>query len=323
MDTSQQIDSTRLDLVALIKIFRKWKKHLLITGIVAIVLGFVVTMPFIMPPQFESTVILYPSNLIPYSTESPTETMLQLLESDDIKDRLINTFDLYNHYRIDTTAKFPRTKMYNLLNDQIFITRTAFESVEISVLDEDPKVAAHMCDTIVSYLDWKARSLQRLKTKEVLTIFENQTKSKKLEIDSLELRLMDIRANYGILDFKTQSKEISKAMYKGGSVNKNVADDFNNLKLKGVEAEALDSKLKAARLLYNEYKTSFEKAKSDFAKELTYSNYVTKPLPAENKAKPKRTVFMISLLLAVLFLAFLVILVIENYNTNIKPRLNN
>nr|MBK9649972.1 hypothetical protein [Bacteroidota bacterium] len=214
MDTSQQIDSTRLDLVALIKIFRKWKKHLLITGIVAIVLGFVITMPFIMPPQFESTVILYPSNLIPYSTESPTETMLQLLESDDIKDRLINTFDLYNHYRIDTTAKFPRTKMYNLLNDQIFITRTAFESVEISVLDEDPKVAAHMCDTIVSYLDWKARSLQRLKTKEVLTIFENQTKSKKLEIDSLELRLMDIRANYGILDFKTQSKEISKLCIK-------------------------------------------------------------------------------------------------------------
>lgn len=317
--------STRLDLVAIIKIMRKWKRHLIITTVVTLVLGIVVTMPFFMPPQYESTVILYPSNLIPYSTESPTETMLQLLESDDIKDKLIATFHLYDHYEIDTTGKFPRTKMYNMLEDKLSISRTAFESVEISVLDKDPLMAARICDTIVTYLDWKARSLQRIKTAEVVSIYDKQAKLKKHELDSLELLQANIRSTYGILDFKSQSREISKALYKsgGGAGTARAVEDLNNLKLKGVEAEAIDSRIKAGRLQYNEFKNMYEKALSDYTKVLTYSNYVTKPMPAENKAKPKRTIFVFSLLIAVLFLAFIIILLVENYTNNIKPRLQS
>ncbi|MBK8847370.1 MAG: hypothetical protein IPO27_12825 [Bacteroidetes bacterium] len=314
---------SRLDLVSLILVLRKWRKHLAITALVAALAGIIITLPFIMPPQFESTVILYPSNLIPYSTESPTETMLQLLESDDIKDKLITSFSLYEHYKIDRTSKFPRTRIYNQLKEMISISRTAYESVEISVLDENPRTASAICDTMVALLDWKARNLQRTKTSEVVKIFERQVEIKKRELDSLEKIQGELRNTYGILDYKSQSKELSKAMYKGsGASLSKVMEDYNNLKLKGVQAEQVTNAITNGRRVFMDYKVNLERAQSDLTKILTYSNYVTKPLPAENKAKPKRTIIVLSLIIVSIFFALIVILLIENYQQNIKPRLN-
>lgn len=322
MESNRSADS-QLDLVSLILVLKKWRKHLAITALVAALAGIIITLPFIMPPQFESTVILYPSNLIPYSTESPTETMLQLLESDDIKDKLITSFNLYEHYKIDRNSKFPRTRIYNRLKETISISRTAYESVEISVFDENPRVASAICDTIVSLLDWKARNLQRTKTSEVVTIFQRQVELKIKELDSLEKIQTELRNTYGILDYKSQSKELSKAMYKGkGALQGKVIEDYNNLKLKGVQAEQVTDAIANGRRIYMDYQVNLERAQSDLAKILTYSNYVTKPLPAENKAKPKRTIIVLSFVIVAIFFALIVILLIENYQRNIKPRLN-
>ncbi|MFM7079592.1 MAG: hypothetical protein ACKOYC_07345, partial [Bacteroidota bacterium] len=92
-------------------IIRKYAKQLSIVAGSTILLSIVFSSEFFIKPKFKSTAIVYPSNLIPYSTESPTEQMIQLFGSDEIRDEIIKDFDLFKHYEVDTTSKYPLTTL--------------------------------------------------------------------------------------------------------------------------------------------------------------------------------------------------------------------
>ena len=68
--------------------------------------------------------MIYPSNLIAYSTESSTEQMLQLTQSYDIRDKIINTFHLFEHYNIDTLKnKTFKSEVYKKYDENIIIKK--------------------------------------------------------------------------------------------------------------------------------------------------------------------------------------------------------
>jgi capsule polysaccharide export protein KpsE/RkpR len=313
------------DTIGLIRIILKWKKHLLIIVILSIIISFIFTLPFFIPEKYKSTAIIYPSNLVVYSTESPTEQMLQQLASETIRARIIKTFDLYNHYQIDTTARFPVTRIFNAYDGNIKFNKTEFESVEVEVWDTDPLIASAICDSLISFVDKNIITMQRNKTAEVVLINQALYDQKRTEIDSMENSLKNIRIHYGILDYKSQSKELSKALYKdlvsGKSTSTKMVTEINNLKEKGGDYNSLSENLVGARKAINLLKTDFEKSLSDLNKELTYCNVVTRPLPAEKKSYPKRALIMFVFTLSMAVFGLLVIVGIEKYNKDIRPAL--
>ena len=145
--------------LSLIQLIKKWKRQLMIVAIISIVLSFIFTLPFFIPPMYKSTAILYPVNLSPYSTESSTEQLLQLLESDEIKMELIKDFQLYSHYEIDSTKKTALTTVFKQLAGNLSINKTDFESVKIEVMDTDPLQAKQMADSIIEKGNRLARKL--------------------------------------------------------------------------------------------------------------------------------------------------------------------
>jgi len=76
--------------IELINLLARWKKQLMIVGLASLVLSAVFSSPFFIKPKFKSTAIVYPSNLIAYSTESATEQMLQITQSTDIRDKMLS-----------------------------------------------------------------------------------------------------------------------------------------------------------------------------------------------------------------------------------------
>ena len=198
--------------IELINLLARWKKQLMIVGLASLVLSAVFSSPFFIKPKFKSTAIVYPSNLIAYSTESATEQMLQITQSTDIRDKIIHAFNLYDHYEIDTTSDMSfRTNVFRTYDENVIIKKTEYESMEITVYDTDPIKAAQMADSIIVFFNIKARELQSEKSKEVVIISKNQMDAKKAEMDSMENALHNLQMKYNILDFKTQSKEASRA----------------------------------------------------------------------------------------------------------------
>ena len=312
--------STRqFDVLFLVSILVKYRIHLLLITVFSVTLAVIFSSAAFIKPKFKSTAVVYPSNLIPYSTESPTEQMLQLFESEDIRDELIRDFDLFKHYEIDTTQKFPLTMVYNQMNENIHIDKTRFESVEIEVMDTDPMIASRLVDSLISKMDQKARIMQRQKSAEVVVIYKNQVDMKKAEMDSMEKELMNIRSNYGILDFEEQVNSFSRIYYTelaagrariGG--DRPIDKVMTNLQENGGAYMSLKEHLWRIRGTYNDLKVKYEDALKDLSKQLTYSNVVTRPIPAEKKSYPVRSLIVLLFTVSMLAVSFMILVLVEN-----------
>jgi capsular polysaccharide biosynthesis protein len=299
----------------LIQLIKKWKKQLLIVAAIALVLSFIFTLPFFIPPMYKSTAIAYPVNLSSYSTESPTEQLLQLFESDEIKLELIKDFNLYSHYEIDSTKKAARTTIFKQLTGNISINKTDYESVKIEVMDTDPVQAKQMVDSIIEKGNRLARKLYREKVMEAYIVAKTQFDLKKAEIDSMDKVLTELRLKSGIVEFSQQTREISRAYYTS-VLNKNnnprLDEMFNKMQQYGSDYVTLNERINYTRSVYNNYKQYVENATKDLTKELTYSNVVTEPLVADKKAYPLRSLIMLMFTASVVFLSFVIIVIYEN-----------
>ena len=87
--------------------------------------------------------------------------------------------------------------------------------MEITVYDTDPFIASQIADSLIHYFDVKARSLQVEKSYEVMIISKEQLDRKKVEMDSMETKLHEYSSKYGLLDYKSQSKEVTRAYMRG------------------------------------------------------------------------------------------------------------
>jgi len=177
------------DSTEIISGFGKWKKHLIIVGLVSLGASILFSSPWFIKPKFKAFALIYPSNLIAYSNESATEQMLQLAQSSDIRNWVISAFNLYEHYEIDTAKnKFYKSEVIKNYEENVSIKKTEFETMEITVYDTDPLIAAQMVDSIIHYFDVKARQLQAEKSKEVLIISRNQLEQKRQQMDSRNIQ---------------------------------------------------------------------------------------------------------------------------------------
>jgi uncharacterized protein involved in exopolysaccharide biosynthesis len=300
------------------KVISDSRKPLIIVAVIAGIAAAVFSGPAFINPRFKSESVLYPSNLTKYSDESPTEQMIQLLQSSDIRDSVIKAFNLYQHYDIDSLKnKTHRTEIFKMYDQNVSINKTEYESVDIVVYDTDPAYAAGIIDSMLSFLNKKARSLQREKSYEVLVMSRGRLAEKKLEMDSIEALIQTYREKYGLLEYKTQTKEYAKAYLKAvqSGSPRALAESRQMLTAlgeKGGEFSALSEHLWRVRGAYNDLKLEYETYLNDVTKVLTYANIVTYPVPADKKSYPIRWLIVVIAVATTVFLSFLVLLFIDS-----------
>jgi uncharacterized protein involved in exopolysaccharide biosynthesis len=297
-----------------VKLLAKWKIHFLIVTLVACAAAIVFSMEFFMPPKYKSFAITYPSNLISYSYETPSEQLLQFLESNDVRTAVIQKCNLAAHYHIDTTDETGRSKLIHEYESAIEMEPTLVGSIEIKAVDTDPKLACDIVNEIINAVNLKIRNLHRDKTKEQVVVLDNLMNSKKNQIDSIDSSLQELRIKYQLLDYDIQSKEVTRSFYSAlssGSRKEGLKDIdvmMRNLEEKGGEFYKLKQTFDAMLKSYNATKIEYDQALSDLTKELTYTNIVSKPFPANKKSYPIRWIIIIvSVLSANLFFAVVVV----------------
>lgn len=312
----------------------KWRKHLLILAIAAIVLSAIVT--FIIKPKYQAEVIFYPTTInsignalftdlnkreadpLAFGEELEAENALQLLQSSAMTGRIIKDFSLMKHYNIDPQSNQARTKLANKFNKNIEFSRTRYLSISITVLDEDPKMAAKIANGIAEIYDTVKTEIQMQLAREAFQIIEGEYRKKEKELTEIRDNLKKLAEN-GVTNYEEQSRalaeEIAKLQAKGGSPSQlqklrdeqillsKYAGDFlyytENLKL---ELDAMDK-----------LRTRYEKAKVDVDKTITHKFLLTAAEVPEIKAYPMRKTIVLISLFATMFIGFLAVIVIEKY----------
>ena len=295
--------------LSLVQVVLKWKWHIIIITLAAAILGAIFSSSMFITPLYKSEAVAYPANITPYSDESETEQMLQIINSQSIMDSIIEKYDLWTDYKIDKNYKYGRTYMINEYRSKIKIGKTPYEAVSVTVMDKDPFVACDIARDILNFYDQKVHDLHTQKVGEVVEMYERQLREKQRNIDSLKQRYTEISSTYGISDISSQSRETTKSILSGST---KAMELQSNIEQFGAEIHDLHTKIAAEGNTYVATKLDYEKELRFFHSQLTYSNIITEPFPSDKKAFPVRWVVVALSALGALLLSIIVVFVLEN-----------
>lgn len=304
--------SAEIDFTTFLTTIRRHARLFIIVGLVAAVLSTVLSSPGFMPPRYKSSATVYPVNLNSYSIETRTDQLLQLLESNSIRDSLILKFDLPTKYEIDTMGRGGYWALYNEFRERVEVSKTRLESVQIEVVDEDPVIARDLVLEMLKQVNLLARRLQREKSQEVLAIAERSLNHERHKLDEVERKLDVLRREKGLLSYEAQVKELTKGLVRamaGGSAAQREALQarLRDLEEKGGEFRELTELSNLFRQNYDRVLTEYEKVVNDVTKELTYTNVVVYPEVSDKKVYPVRWLIVSTATLAALFLCFVLL----------------
>ncbi len=266
----------------------------LIAAIASIIVSLVIT------PKFKSSVILYPKtqvsasqalttselidpddHIMNFGDEEATEQLIQTLYSEDIRFKIIDKFDLMNHYNIDAASEYPMTKLHEEYSDNIRFKRTEYMAVEIEVLDTDPQMAADLANEIATLLDSTLNKMQNDVAVEIFKVVQNEYNILRSEIEQLEADLR--KAHFSSPAYASLSLQLTNE-------NKRLSQ--------------LKSKLAEARVNANQ--------------QLPRKFMVTKAYAAEKKSYPVRWVICAVSTISAFMFAVLLMLFIERYKDLLK-----
>ena len=267
--TTQTTMDNNFNNLSLVQVILKWKWHIIIITAVAAICGAIFSSSMFITPLYKSVAVAYPANISPYSDESETEQMLEIINSTSIMDSIIEKYDLWTDYKIDKNYKFGRTYMINEYRND----------------------------------------LHKQKVGEVVAMYDMQLKLKQQDIDSLKQNLTDLATNYGVLNYSGQLREVTRGFINGSTKANELKQ---NLEQYGADAVDLETKIIAEANTYSLIKRDYEQNLRFFNSNLTYSNIITEPFPADKKAFPVRWVVVALSALGALLLSIVVVFIIEN-----------
>jgi len=286
---------------------------------VALVMAVIFSGPAFITPKFKSVAVAYPANVSPYSEESETEQMFQVLQSQDIIDSVINKFDLSAHYEIEKNYKYYKTALYYEYSQNIRIEKTPYDAVSIEVLDKDPELASRIAESIIDFYNKKVRMMHNAKYFEVMDMYEKLLAKKQEDIDSLKKALYTLSVESGLLGYDQSSEEIMRGYLRtvtsGAASNINTAEVKrlkDNMERVGGDLILITERIKHEANSYSAFKVEYEDALRFYNANLSYCNVITQPYPADKKSYPIRWLIIAMTFILTFFFAIVVILMVEN-----------
>lgn len=346
MAHSSENSHDRYDSSNLIVYLWKWRYPLIGITLLAAILAAIFSGPAFIEPKYESTAVVFPSTTNslskallpqPYATasqdflefgeEEQAEQLLQMLNSDVIRRRIIEKYNLMQHYQVDTSGQFAQTELYETFDENISYSRTEFMSVEVAVLDVSPDTAALIANDIIHLLDSVKNGIKRERALEGLAIIRESYNELKAEIKNLNDSLTYLR-NKGVHDYETQaavlSEQLATAMIEKG-VNSVVVDriqrKLDTLGKYGSTYVTLRSRLSDAQDELSALKVRYDQAKVDVNEVVPATFKINMAYPAEKKAYPIRWLIVVLSGLGAFVATLIAILIIDTIRKS-APRKN-
>ncbi len=311
-----------------------YKKQLIATTVIGSIIAIIVSL--LITPLYRSSVVIYPAPSLSisqeliatkdaakkesmYGEDKETEQILQVLNSDELRTKIIKKYNLWKHYDIDSAhVKYPNDKMMKKYQKRISYKRTEYMAVEISVLDANPDTAAMIANDIATLIDTVMNQMEHKRAKEALQIVEYEYKAKEEQINMFKDSLRRIMEK-GIYDYESQSEVVNEAYAQAvasGNTKgaERIKEQLDTLAKYGAAYVSLRDFLEFESEQLSALNQKYKEAKVDAEQILTHYFVVNKAIKADKKAKPKRAVIVGVSTLATFILTFIVLIFIELLN---------
>jgi uncharacterized protein involved in exopolysaccharide biosynthesis len=332
---NQESFKKELNSLNLIQLLYKWRMPLAIITGAAILAAVVFSSPYFIKPKYKSTVIMFPvatnsiskvlisqnsgvkEDVLGIGEEEQAEQMLQLLNSNLIRDRIVQKYNLIRHYKISENSRFKYTQLFKEYENNVKFRRTEYMAVKITVFDTDPKIAADMANDIAALLDSTKNMIQKERAMKAFHIVEAEYTGLLAEVQSI-VDSLEYLGRKGVNDYERQSEVLNMQLAIAISQNNQHAMKVMQQKLDTIGKyggtflslkNALEFKTEQLTLL----KTKYQEAKVDAEEFLPQKFVVNSAYPAEKKSYPIRWIILVVTVFIVFFTSVLIIIIVENY----------
>lgn len=144
-----------------------------------------------------------------YGSSGDTERLLTLAESNELLDFLVDSFDLYEHYRIDPEHPKAPFLIKRKLRGLYEVLKTKRDAIELRVEDRDPLLAAALANAARDKIAQMALELIRSAQVKAVNTFGTDIQGKEDQLDALADSLQTFRQKYGIYNLTAQSENLT------------------------------------------------------------------------------------------------------------------
>ena len=210
------------NLLGVLRTLFKWKKQIIFVCAIAAVGSVVISL--FLDNYYESSTIFYaasPDQALPepvgveatdrkyYGEPEDIDRVLSIAESSEVASYLINKYNLYEHYEIDTTHRLAPHKVNKAFRSHYNVKKTKYDAIEISVEDKDPVLAAKMVNDARQKVEDIAQHLIKNTMEIKMGTYKQGIIDKNRELEVIGDTLMAVRNRYGVYNTLTQSEGLS------------------------------------------------------------------------------------------------------------------
>ncbi|MFT6198520.1 MAG: capsule polysaccharide export protein KpsE/RkpR [Vicingaceae bacterium] len=283
--------------------------------------------------KYESSVILFPStttsisrallndenykekDFLEFGEEEEAEQLIQLLNSDTIRNYIIQKFNLMSHYDINPHEEYRQTQLFNEYKGNIDFYRTKFMSVKIEVLDTDKEYAANIANEITKKVDEVRNNILQKAAKQGFVIVEKEYNNLVAEINRMEDTLNQIRAK-GVQDYETQvevlSNQYGAALVKGNNAAaKALQNKLDTLSKYGGKYLSLVQQMEYEREKLSDLRKVYSEARVNAESTIDQTFIVNRAYPAEKASYPIRWIIVVASTIATFLFTVIVLILFD------------
>lgn len=263
---------------------------------------------FLIEPEFQSSVVLFAlpqqsigaqfyesekrEDILAYGETEDAERLLQILNSDRVRRRIIEKYDLWSHYEIDQGESGSQAAMAKVYGGKVDASMTRYGSIRIDVFDKDPEMARDLANDIANLTDSVSNQLRNDRALEAFKYAEQSLRQHQEGIARLEGRLEDLRRE-GVYDYPVQieglNEQYATALAEGQPQRaQNIMDKMERLTPFASEFNKLTTKVEDAYEQEAVLKKRYDLNKLDAESQLPAAFVVDRAAVADKKARPVR-----------------------------------
>ncbi len=326
---SPSTDST-LESTNLLLFLIKWRYHIIVICFIAALVS--AGASFMIEEKFRSAVIMFAApqhsigeqfyedtkknDLLQYGDKEDGERLLQILQSDRIRERIIKKYNLWEHYDIKVDQKGANTLMQKEYDNNVNSRLTRFGSIEIEVLDKLNSKASDMANDIAYLADSVANKLRNDRAKQAFNYVSGSLDQVREEIRVLEDSL-GVLYSFGVYDFSKQieglNEQYATAIVAGRNKEaETLRQQMDRLSFYATVFNKLSSLIESGYEREAVLKKRYDLMSIDANSQMPSTFVLDYASPADKKAYPIRWLIVVMSVIAAFVFTVIAILILEN-----------
>lgn len=220
------------NLIDVIGLLYTKRRKIIVISIAAAILTAIVSL--FLPNYYKATTSFYaaspdlskPERIFGYSSYDmnyygsglDVDRLMTIGFSNELAEFLIDSFDLYNHYEIDTNDIKAEFKIKERLSALYELVKTKYDAIELSIEDKDKMIVAGMANAARSKINELAQKVIKNSQEQIISAYENSILEKDKQLISLSDSLRAVRGRFGIFNTESQAEALASIVSKTESL---------------------------------------------------------------------------------------------------------